>query len=418
MLTNVFGKCMAAFAQLYAMYVFTAVHTEPETAMIFLLSGYAIWFQVFEMGLSQTLQNKFNNRKIQLKSIIHVIVTHYLLILMVAVFVVATPYLSSILLPVDKKEINELSRLSFSIGSAVLILATSNTLVQRFLLIINKGVVGNYLLITQSLLVTVFLYLYQTYEIKNVLLAVITYFGPQLFIFFPVIVILWIKIKKINKKNHNVKILNVFYDSIGFCGLGLLSAIFLGSDYYFVAHYLSNNEVISYYLVTRIFFISYIIYYAYLLHRIRHISSRDFLSNFSSIKSIVFDCYKVGIVCVLFTFLLVSLLNEFGISKTLINQSKIEISLLFFGFLYFFIRIFRDVGVAVASSVGEKNLLYKVYSIEIIFSIFLMFLLSSKLTGVVIFILMSFSCCISMFFLLKKFKILNQKLSTNINGRL
>lgn len=412
MLTNVFGKCMAAFAQLYAMYVFTAIHTELETAMIFLLSGYAIWFQVFEMGLSQTLQNKFNNRKIQLKSIILVIIVHYLLILMVAVFIVATPYLSSILLPVDKQEIDELSRLAFSIGAGILVLATSNILMQRFFLIINKGIIGNYLLVFQSLFVIFLLYLYHIYEIKNLVLAVVAYFGPQLFIYIPVIIILWNKNRKINEKNHNIKILKVFFDSIGFCGLGFLSAIFLGSDYYFVAHYLSNNEVIYYYLVTRIFFISYIIYYAYLLHRIRHISSRDLLSNFSSIKSIIFDCYKVGIVCVLFTFLLILLLNEFGVSEILINQSKIEISLLFFGFLYFFIRIFRDVGVVVASSLGEKNLLYKVYLIEIIFSTFLMFLLSSKLAGVGIFISMAFSCCISMFFLFKKFKILN------LNGKL
>lgn len=416
-MTNVFGKCMAAFAQLYAMYVFTAIHTESETALIFLLSGYAIWFQVFEMGLSQTLQNKFNNRKIQLNSIILVIIIHYLLILMIAVFIVATPYLSSILLPVDKQEINDLSRLSFSIGAAILILATSNALLQRFLLIINKGVVGNYLLITQSILVIVFLYFYQTYEIKNIVLAVIAYFGPQLFVFLPVLIIILIKFRKRNVKKHNINILKIFYDSLGFFGLGVLSATFLGSDYYFVAHYLSDKEVVSYYFVTRIFFISYIIYYSYLLHRIRHISSRDIIRNIDGIKSIISDCYKVGLISISITFILISIMNEYGVSEILINQSKVDFNLLFFGFLYFLIRIFRDVRVVVAISLDEKKILYQAYLIEIFFGLSLMLSLSSIFTGSGIFISMTLSCCISMTFLILRLKSLKPKSFTKQLGK-
>ena len=45
----------------------------------------------------------------------------------------------------------------------------------------------------------------------------------------------------------------VVIDALGFWGLGLLAAIFLGADYYFAAHYLNSQQVFSYHLAMRIF---------------------------------------------------------------------------------------------------------------------------------------------------------------------
>jgi hypothetical protein len=50
-LTNLLGKSLAAFAQLYAITVFTRTQSQDDAAIIFLLLGYAVWFQIFEFGL-------------------------------------------------------------------------------------------------------------------------------------------------------------------------------------------------------------------------------------------------------------------------------------------------------------------------------------------------------------------------------
>ena len=55
---------MAGLLQIYAIYVITKMHSEEDAALIFLLSGYAIWFQLSELGLAQTLQNKFETIKL------------------------------------------------------------------------------------------------------------------------------------------------------------------------------------------------------------------------------------------------------------------------------------------------------------------------------------------------------------------
>jgi hypothetical protein len=44
MLANLGSKGLAAVAQLYAIFVFTRMHSQDEAALIFLLLGYAIWF--------------------------------------------------------------------------------------------------------------------------------------------------------------------------------------------------------------------------------------------------------------------------------------------------------------------------------------------------------------------------------------
>jgi O-antigen/teichoic acid export membrane protein len=402
--TNICAKGSAALAQLYAIYIFTKMHTDAEAALIFILSGYAIWFQMFEMGLSQTLQNKFNARQIQSQEIIGVIIAHYFLLVLVGILILTTPYLTNILLSADRRELDDVNRFSFSIGAAILILGSSNVLVQRFLLIVNKGVIANYLLLMQSLLAIGFLFLYQEFDIKNILVSVMAYFGPQILVFIPMLILLFLKYRKKKLFRVHIGLTKIFQDSLGFGGIGVLSAVFLGSDYYFVARYLDDKEVISYYFVTRIFFISFVVYYAYLLHRMKRISSRDLTLNMMNIKLIAKDSIVVGVMSVITIFLIVLLLNARGDFKNLMNQSSIDWTLLFVGFLYFLVRVCRDIGVVLMSSLNEKKVLYQVYFIEIFFSLMLMASLAPLFSGVGIFFSMTISCLLSLIFLVFKFR--------------
>jgi hypothetical protein len=101
-LTNLLGKGVAAFAQLYAITVFTRTQTQEDAAIIFLLLGYAVWFQIFEFGFSQTLQNKFNSRSMGVQSILKVFLIHYSFLIVIASLIIVNPFFSEILLSADR----------------------------------------------------------------------------------------------------------------------------------------------------------------------------------------------------------------------------------------------------------------------------------------------------------------------------
>ena len=61
---NGFNKIFQAFSAIFAIYVTTSLFNSNEITIIFLLFGYFIWFQLFEAGFSQTLQNKYNLNEI------------------------------------------------------------------------------------------------------------------------------------------------------------------------------------------------------------------------------------------------------------------------------------------------------------------------------------------------------------------
>ena len=166
----------------------------------------------------------------------------------------------------------------------------------------------------------------------------------------------------------------MFYDSLGFCGIGILSAIFLGSDYYFVAHYLDSADVIAYYLVTRTFFIPFVIYYAHLQFRVKRISITTLNHHSSAVFSAVKDSILIGVCAVSVIYLLAVILEAFGIFAYVTNGTSIGQLLLFFAFLYFVIRVARDVGVVVIGGLNAKGLLFKVYLIEGFFGVSFMWI--------------------------------------------
>ena len=401
-LGSLLSKFMAGLLQIYAMYVITKMHSEEGAALVFLLSGYAIWFQLSELGLSQTLQNKFNAREICVEGITKVMVAHYILLILVGVIIVVTPYLSDILLPSSRKKIEPLA---FSTGAAILILAGSNVLVQRFLLIVNKGGLGNLLTLLQSCLAIGALFLYQIFEVRNILVAVIAYFGTQILVFPSILISLFLRYRTKKSYKKNVNLIKILCGSLGFFGAGFLSTIFLGLDYFFVAYYLGDKEVIAYYYITRFFFISFVMYYAYLTYKVRHFSSCALNYNPIVIKSIVQDSIIVGIFSVVLAFLIGLTFDWYGLSKVLINQDKVDLDLFFCGFLYFAIRVLRDVVVIVIAALNNKKILYQIYFIEILTSLILMPLFVPKLGGKGVFLAMMLSCFLALVFLRIRFNL-------------
>jgi hypothetical protein len=390
--SNLCAKGLAAFAQLYVIFVVTKMQSQDDSALLFLLLGYGIWFQMFEFGLAQTLQNKFNSKNIYSRDVLKTILLHYIFLLCVASFIVFTPYLTDLLLAKSKRIADEMAIHSFSIGAAILVLASSNALTQRFLLIIDKGLLGNLLLVCQSSISIIGLTIFWFYGHPSLMIAVIIYLGPQVLVFIPVLIGFAYKLKNVSIKKPNTLISKIFYDSLGFCGIGVMSAVFLGSDYFFASHFLESSEVISYYLVTRIFFISFVIYYAHLLHRVKRLSRLDLMRNPSGVLSTIKDSVFLGAISVFIIYIFAVILESLGILGYMTNGLGASQFLLFCGFLYFLTRVLRDVVVVVISSLNDKILLYKVYLIEILTAIFFMYFSAPSYGGIGIFISMTGAC--------------------------
>lgn len=401
MVVNLGSKALAAFVQLYSIIVFTKIHTQDEAALIFLLLGYTIWFQAFELGLAQTLQNKFNAKQISANDILTMIVVHYLCMLVIAGFVVATPYLADVLLPPNK---NDMEIQAFSVGAAILLVASNNVISQRLLLVFNKGQLGNALIMMQSALSLVGLASYEYWGHANLLVAVLTYLGPQVLVYLPLVLGWGFKLLRIASNIKNGKLGSILHDALGFWGLGILAAIILGSDYYFAAHYMNSQEVVSYHLATRIFFISFVAYYAYVQHSARRLSVRMLKGVDGVVKSILKDSVSIGLLMVFAVYGVVAVLDGLDVFSHITNGNGIGQGLLFSALVYFITRVCRDVGLVVVLGLNARKIMYKVYVMEALVSLCLMYLIVPKFGGQGLFASLTIACLLGLGLLIQQVK--------------
>ena len=414
--SGLIGKGLAAIAQLYAIYVFTNTQTQDNAALIFLLLGYSIWFQILELGLSQTLQNKFNSRSMSSARLLRILLTHYSLMVVVALMVSTTSIFAEILLPTETVQNNSIGVQAFSIGAGLLVLASSNTIIQRILLAINRGFLGNILIISQACFVLAGLYAYQHIDKPSLLIGVLIYLGPQILVYIPLIINFVIKLSNRRPQKKLLEHKTIFTEAIGFSGIGFLSIFFLGSDYYFAAHYLSADEIVSYYFVSRIFFISYIIYYGYALHRTRRMSAQPYQFEFINALKIFRASSFIGLLSVSCVYSIAVLLNIIGVFNFITHGVEISQSLLFMGFLYFMVRVIRDVSLVIIGALNQKTLLYQAYLIELLLGLNAMYLLVPRFKEMGIFYALLIACLSSFMFMMLRSKRYTKTIAASKNA--
>jgi len=404
-LTNLGGKSVAALAQLYAIFIFSKIHTPIEASVIFLLLGYAIWFQVLELGLSQTLQNRFNARKSAATDVRLMIVIHYVFVLALAACVIASPILPRLLLPAEHYNVEGIEFRAFSIGMALMIIATSNVILQRMLVVLNKGLTANLLLILQALSSLIGLALYAHTDNPNIVVSVLLYLAPQVVINLPLVINVLRKVHYKRSRPRKDQFLAIFTDALGFWTLNVLSAIFLGADYYFSAHYLNSEQIVSYHFATRFFFLSFVVYYAFVQHQSRRLTPAALEDGAPAFKKMIRNSAAIGIVSVALIYLCVIGLDDLHLFERLTNKKVIDHSLMLAAFFYFTIRVLRDVGLVTLSSAGIKSVLYKVYIVEVVLGLTLLVLTAQRFHGVGILLSMGATCLVStliLFYLIKK----------------
>ena len=393
MVTNLGAKSIAAFTQLYAIFVFSRIYTASESSVIFLLFGYAIWFQVLEFGLAQTLQNRFNNLKSTADDVRAVVVIHYVVLVGVAAYVVVDPAVPRLLLPAERS--SELT--PFSIGMAVMVVSTNNLIIQRVMLIANRGLTISVLLIIQSLLAIFGLFLCQYGEKPDPTISILVYLAPQLLINLPIIFTMVRKLLGAGLRHRlgRIRLRAVCSDAVGFWLLNVLSSIFLGADYYFSAHYLSSEQILPYHFATRVYFLSFVAYFAYIQHQSRRLTPAALNDGAPAIRRTIFESVTIGLLSVAAVYVCVLSLDHLRFFEFVTSKELVSPPLMLAAFAYFSIRVLRDVGMVVLGNVGEIYLLYGLYIIEIALGLPLLSFTAERFGGVGIFLSMAFTCGVS-----------------------
>lgn len=405
MISNLIGKAAAACAQIYAIFVFTKMHSQSEASIIFLLMGYAIWFQVLECGMSQTLQNRFNARKSTAHDIRKLMVAHYSLMIILAISVAISATAPQLLLPEYQYDATGVEFKAFTLGSALMIIATNNVLTQRLLLILNRGLLANALLILQSFLVIIGLLIYQQLNSPNLQVAVLLFLTPAVLVNLPIVFGLICKIGKLSVINRKQGGSGMIADALRFWVLNILAAIFIGSDYYFVAHYLNSEQIVAYHIATRFYFFSFVAYYAYVQHQSRRLTPSALTRGGSAVNKIVRESVTIGLIFVTIVCGAAIALDEMRVFDQFTNGNGIGSFLLLSAYFYFAIRVFRDIGLVVISSAGAIHILYKVYLAEISLGLLSLYFFAKSYGGIGIFLSMALTCLTSttmLYYLIKK----------------
>ncbi|MDA0237634.1 MAG: hypothetical protein O3B03_03875, partial [Proteobacteria bacterium] len=268
-ITQLVGRALIAFSQIYAIYVFSKIHQPSNAAVIVLLMGYSVWIQIFEFGASQTLQNGFNSKILRLNGACNIIVGHYILMVMLAMLLILFPEAIDLFRGGVKAYGSQTDALAFPIGVALMLVSTNNVLIQRILLVINKGILSGKLLMLQGILAILILSFFQWHS-AGLLESVAIYLTIPTLIHTPLIFKFGVRAWR-KKYGKPLNWRWIFKNAFGFWGLNALSLVYLGADSFFAAKYLTDTDLVAYHFSSRLFFISFIAYFSYIQYKARNI---------------------------------------------------------------------------------------------------------------------------------------------------
>lgn len=383
MILNLASRVVSAIAQFYAITVFLKHHTPNSASVIILLLGYLSWFQLFELGLSQTIQNRFNLKRLSLNNIINIMLMHYALMIIIGFVVINTTVLSNLLLNASAGGFTPSDKINFSIGAAVLILASStNLILHRILLITRKGNTSNLILLLQSIFIISALYIYNKSVWISQLNSILVYTLPQLLTTLPIIVYLTHrKIRLSRKKTRALNFKEIGTNAMKFFLISSLSSALLGLDYFMLSHYTKSNDIIEYHVTTRFFFLSFITYYAYLTYSMKNIATAATVEHTINIYRIKINAIIIGSLSVVAVYLLMLTLKSTNYISIITNKTEISYSIIFLAFIYYMIRVYCDTTLVINSNLEHKKELVKTYSTQILVSILLMPVLCEAYSG-------------------------------------
>ena len=392
MFFNFSARVFVAITQLYAISIFTEIHDSKTTSIIILLFGYIIWFQLFELGFTQTIQNKFNRMKIKVENITIIILFQYIVVLLISLLNLKFNFFSFLLLNnIDYITSNEHKNI-FDLGCSLILLTTNNLLIHRFLILYRKSYISNFILFFQSLITCCSLFFYKMNFDLDPIISVILFFFPQLLLTLPILINLILRLfySKKTKKNKT-NIFSLLKYSSSFLLISFLSSFLLGLDYLILSYFSNPKDILSYHITIRFFYFSFMIYFAYITFAAKKVGKSSDIHNLYKIKQIKQNTIFIGLTSTCLIYFLLLFLNTFKIIDFITNGIEIDEIILFTAFIYFIIRVFADTRLIIAQNLSYKINLIKLYSLQISISLIFMPILCYYIGGVGILLSLSLS---------------------------
>tara|TARA_Y100001968_G_C19328492_1_gene703033 strand:- start:178 stop:1104 length:927 start_codon:yes stop_codon:yes gene_type:complete len=266
----------------------------------------------------------------------------------------------------------------FDVGCSILIIASNNLLIHRFLILYKKSFISNCILFFQSFLTCGLLYFYINFLRVDQLTSVLIYFLPQLIISFPILILLYKKISKgRNKKILSMKLFTLIKYSGSFVFISFLASFLLGLDYLILSYFSDSKELLSYHVTVRFFYFSFMLYFAYITFSAKKISQLSKKYSFLKIKKIKNNSIFIGVSSVILVYILVLTFNQIGLINLITNGIQIDQKILFVAFIYFLLRVFADIRIIIAQNLSFRLNLMKLYIYQIVISLISMPVLCS-----------------------------------------
>lgn len=173
-----------------------------------------------------------------------------------------------------------------------------------------------------------------------------------------------------------MRVSGILKDAAGYFTLSGMSSVLLGMDYFIGAHYLDSSEIVAYHIVTRFFYVSFIVYYAYAIYAARRVSGIDSAESLLAVSRIRKTTILMGFGSVLTVFSLLFFSSASGLLDYFANGLILQKDLMVIALIYFMLRVYCDTGVIILGNLSLKKNLSLVYAIQIFVSALLMILLA------------------------------------------
>ena len=368
-LNSLFARIASGIAQLYGLRIFLGNYSHDEYSTIIIVLGLSPIFLLFEFGISQAIQNTFNQKKCSVITIIKIMILHYLIILFIGLALSQSVFIPSIIL--NESLMNTTNIQIFTVGSMLLVISSNNVILQKVLLLLRKGGLINILIFITSVMQILGLYFYNKIGATNPVISIMVFLTPSLFVSF--VGLAWIGAMTFKKKTIDKLFVphNFFRTSSSFLIINIMLALLLTLDYIVLSFYGATSQIASYHIVNRFFLISYTLYASYLTFAAKKISNTKATSLIQQVR---YSTNLIGTICVTGVFLLLVVLKETKWINLISENLVISYALLFSGFIYFLIRVFADTNILLAKNQSQKGFVFMVYFIEILLaSIFMLY---------------------------------------------
>ena len=146
--------------------------------------------------------------------------------------------------------------------------------------------------------------------------------------------------------------------------------------------------MIAYHFSSRLFFISYVAYFAFVQYKAKSICSETCIGNPQQIWVVAKNAVAIGVLCVFLVLLLTIFLDRSGGLELIGADGLVVMPLIISATIYYGARVFRDVGLVIIWNMGRQRLLYLVHMLEVMGCLIMLNILTPELGGAEIFFAM------------------------------